>query len=137
MGHFIVGLNKMCLMSDAHGDLRVFGSANKKKHKKLLQDSRVSITVVKTGTVAGDTGPTIFLLKGTKKRAFFTDDFFVRHGMAIGSTIVMTENAYMTDNAWGEASKSIVKGYRSMPFVAENPNWLMVELLNGFKLHKM
>ena len=126
MGHFIVGLDEMCVMSDAHGDLRVFGSADKKKHEKLLQDSRVSITVVRTGTVAGDTGPTIFLLKGTKKRAFYTDDFFVRHGMAVGSTIVMTENAYMTDDAWLECSQSIVKGYRSMPFVAGNPDWSMI-----------
>ncbi len=75
MGHFIVGFNKMCLMSDVHGDLRIFGSADKKKNEKLLQDSRMSITVVRTGTVAGDTRATIFLLKGTKKRAFFTDDF--------------------------------------------------------------
>jgi hypothetical protein len=75
MGHFIVGLNEMCLMSDGHGVLRVFGSADKKKHEKLLQDSRVFITVVRTGTVAGDTGPTIFPLKGTKERAFFTNNF--------------------------------------------------------------
>jgi hypothetical protein len=136
MGHFIVGLDEMCLMSDAHEDLHVFGSADKKKHEKLLQDLCVSITVVRTGTVAGDTGPTIFLLKGTKKRAFFTNDFFVRHGMAIGSTIIMTENAYMTDDAWVEASYSIVKVYHSMKFVADNPDWSMVELLDGFKLHK-
>jgi hypothetical protein len=66
MGHFIVGLDEMCLLSDTHGDLHVFGSADRKKHEKLLQDLRVSITVVRTGTVAGDTGPTIFFLKGTK-----------------------------------------------------------------------
>jgi hypothetical protein len=136
VGHFIAGLNEMCLMSDAHGDLRVFGSADKKKHEKLLQDSRVSITVVRTGTVAGNTGPTIFLLKGTKKRAFFTNNFFMRHGMAIGLAIVMTENAYMTEDAWVEASYSIVKGYCSMPFVADNPDWSMVELLDGFKSYK-
>jgi hypothetical protein len=70
IGHFIVGLNEMCLMSDVHGDLRLFGSADKKKHEKLLQDLCMSITVVRMGTVAGDTGPTIFLLKGTKKRVF-------------------------------------------------------------------
>jgi hypothetical protein len=136
MGHFIVGLNEMCLLSDVHGDLHVFRSADKKKHEKLLQDSLVSITVVRAGTVAGDTGPTIFLLKGTKKWTFFTNDFLQRHGMAIGSTIVMTENAYMTDKAWLESSQSIVKGYRSMPFVTDNPDWSLVELLNGFKSHE-
>jgi hypothetical protein len=56
--------------------------------------------------------------------------------MAFGSTIVMMENAYMTDDAWVEASYSIVKEYRSMPFVADNPDWSMVELLDGFKSHK-
>jgi hypothetical protein len=56
--------------------------------------------------------------------------------MAIGSTIVMTENAYMTDDAWAGVSKSIVKGYHSMPFVADNSDWSMVELLDGFKSHE-
>jgi hypothetical protein len=56
--------------------------------------------------------------------------------MAIGLTIVMTENAYMTDKAWLEVLQSIVKGYRSMPYVADNPKWLMLELLDGFKSHE-
>jgi hypothetical protein len=129
------------MLSQKHREIHeeyshIFGSANKKKHEKLLQDLRVSITVVRTGTVAGDTGPTIFLLKGTKKRVFFTDDFLQRHGMAIGLTIVMTENAYMTDEAWLEVSQSIVKGCRSMPYVADNPKWLMLGLLDCFKSHK-
>lgn len=47
--HFIVGLDEMCLMSDMHGNLRVIGAAGKTKHEKLLQDSRVSITIVRTG----------------------------------------------------------------------------------------
>ena len=64
MHHFVVGLDEMCLMSDAHGNLRIIGAAEKKKHEKLLQDLRVSITVVHTGTTGGTTGPTIFLMKG-------------------------------------------------------------------------
>ena len=62
--------------------------------------SRASITIVRTGTVGGTTGPTIILLKGEKKNPIYTDEFLVKHGMAPGSTIIMTENAYMTDNAW-------------------------------------
>ena len=43
MPEFLIGLDEMCLMSDAHGDLRVVASANKKKQEKLLQDSCCSI----------------------------------------------------------------------------------------------
>jgi len=56
--------------------------------------------------------------------------------MAEGSTIIMTENAYMTDEAWLKASEAIVRGYRSLPYVKENEEWLMVELLDGFKSHE-
>ena len=137
MSHFIIGLDEMCIMSDAHGTLRVFGAADKKKHEKLLRDTRNSITIVRTGTCAGTTGPTIFLLKGKgKPKAAFTDEFLLKHGLALGSTIIMTDNAFMTDEAWLEASKAIVKGYRSLPYVKENPDWRMLELLDGFKSRK-
>jgi hypothetical protein len=49
MPHFIIGLDELCLMSDCHSDLRVFAASDKKKQEKLLQDSRGSITVVRTG----------------------------------------------------------------------------------------
>jgi hypothetical protein len=136
MSHFIVGLDEMCIMSDFHGNAHIIGSADKKKHEKILQDSCISITIVRTGTVAGTTGPTIFVLKGTKRRSAYDDEFLKQHGMAEGSTIIMTENACMTDDAWLEASKAIVKGYRSLPYIAENKDWLMLELLDGFKSHE-
>ena len=68
MPHFIIGLDKMCLMSGFHGNLRVFAASDKEKQEKLLQDCRYSITVMRTGTVAGTTCSTMFLLKGTKCR---------------------------------------------------------------------
>ena len=108
MHHFIIGLDEMCIMSDAHGGLHVIGCAQKTKHKKLLQDARVSITMVRTGTVGGMTGPTIFLLEGTKVRNEFTDALLLKYGCAVWSTIIMTESAYMTNEAWLEASKAIV-----------------------------
>ena len=136
MHHFIIGLDEMCLMSDAHGTLHIIGAADKKKHEKILQDSRVSITIVRTGTVGGTTGPTIFLIKGEKVKPHFTDDWLVRHGCAVGSTIIPTENAYMTDDAWKKTSEAIVKGYRHLPYIKENPDWWVGELLDGFKSHE-
>ena len=123
MHHFIIGLDEMCLMSDQHGDLRVVAAAEKRNHEKVLQDGRVSITIVCTGTVAGDTGPTIFLLKGkpgTKVKKAFSDAALRRYGLAVGSTIIMTENAFMTNDAWEFATKHIVKCYRHLPYVREN-----------------
>ena len=135
--HFIWGLDEMCLLSDHHGTLYVVACAQKKKHEKLLQDCRVSITMVRTGSVGGTTGPTIFLLKGVKQtKKEFTDEFLVKYGCAPGSTIIMTESAYMTDEAWLEASKAIIKGYRNMPYVKDNEQWMVLELLDGFKSHE-
>ena len=42
----------------------------------------------------------------------------------------------MTDDAWLEASKAIVKGYHQLPFMKENKDWYITELLDGFKSHK-
>ena len=36
--HFVVGLDEMCLMSDAFGDLRVIGAANLKKNEAMIPD---------------------------------------------------------------------------------------------------
>ena len=104
----------MCLVSEAHGNLQMVAAADKKKHEKLLQDCRVSITIVRMRTIGGTTGPNIFLLKGNKRKHVFSDAFLERHGMAKGSTIIMTENAYMPDEAWLKASRAIVKGSISM-----------------------
>jgi len=136
IGHFIIGLDEMCLMSDQHGGLHIIGAADKKKHEKLLQDSRVSITIVRTGTVWGTNGPTIFLLSGVKRRPAWTDELLEKHGMAKGSTIIMTENAFMTNDAWVEVSKAIVMGYRNLPYIRENDDWHVLELLDGFGSHE-
>ena len=80
MPHFIISLDEMCLMSDCHGDLRVFATSDEKKQEKLLQDCRCSIIVVRTGTVAGTTGPTMFLLKGAKCCKHFRNNYLLRYG---------------------------------------------------------
>ena len=80
MPHFIIGLDEMCLMSDCHCDLCVFAAYDKKKQEKLLQDCRCSITVMHAGTVAGTTCPIMFLLKGTKCRKYFNDNYLLRYG---------------------------------------------------------
>ena len=59
-------MDEICIMSNAYGYLNIVAYADKNNHEKLLDDILVSITVVFTGTVAGVTGTTIFLMKGEK-----------------------------------------------------------------------
>ena len=66
--HFIIGGDESCFMASANGDCRVIGSVGKKKHERNIMDSRASVTAYRTGTVGGSTGPTIILLKGSKRR---------------------------------------------------------------------
>ena len=102
MEHFIIGLDKMCLMSDAHGNLYAINAADKEKHEKLLHDCRVSITVVRIGMVVGTTGLTFFLLKGkvsTNMKKSFSDAVLMAKDLAYGSTTIFTDNAFVTDDA--------------------------------------
>ena len=57
-------------------------------HKKLV--SETSSPLYPTGSVSGDTGPTMFLLQGIQRIAGFTDKFLVINGAAVCLTVVMT-----------------------------------------------
>ena len=136
--HFVIGLDETCIMSDGH-TMQIIGSRDKAKHELRLQDGRKSITIVRTGTAGGTTGPTIFILKGSANEPTlkcFSDSFLMKYGCAPGSTILFNENAYMTDDTWMKASRAIVRGYRQMPYIKENPDWWVCELLDGFKSHE-
>ena len=88
-----------------------------------------------TRVAAGHNGPTVFLLKGKNRKSGFNDTFLKKEGCELGSTICMTKNAYMTEEAWEEMTPSIVKGYRVLPVVKDNPQWWMIEIFDGFGAH--
>jgi hypothetical protein len=136
--HFIFGGDETCMQACANGAVKVVGSAGRKKHEKKTNDSRVSITMYRTGNIADVTGPTIFLLEGKRKRFGFTDKFLVDHGAAIGSTCIMTATAFMTEEAWVQATPSVIKGLRSSdPIVKANPQWWVLEVFDGHGPHTM
>ena len=60
---------------------------------------QASITLVCIGIVAGDNGPTIFLLKGKIKVHIYDDVLLVLHVLKAGSTIIMKEKNFMTNYA--------------------------------------
>jgi hypothetical protein len=63
--HFIVGGDETCFMGCEQGTVKVIAAAGRSKHEKKTHDSRASISMYQTGSVAGDTGPTVFLMAGT------------------------------------------------------------------------
>ena len=93
---------------------KIVGAAGRAKHEKACNDSRESITMYRLGSASDDSGPTIFLLKGTKKREGFTDKFLTDNGAKLGSTIIMTPTAFMTTDAWEEMSLPVCEGMRSV-----------------------
>jgi hypothetical protein len=114
----------------------VIGAANRKKHEKKSADCRSSISLYRTGAVDGDTCPTIFLMKGKTKRHEFTDHYLRSNGCAIGSTVIMTENAFMTFDSWERMTPNIILGLRNInKYVAVNPQWWVLEIFNGFGAH--
>ena len=60
MDHFVLGGDETCLLA-SDGTARIIGDAEKRKHEKNGGNSRASITIYRTGSAAGATGPTLFL----------------------------------------------------------------------------
>ena len=52
-----------------------------------------------------------------------------------GSTVAMTENAFMTDAAWVELTPKLLAGYHMLEVVWDNPQWWALELFDGFGSH--
>ena len=110
MAHFVKGLDKCCLLASA-GDRYIIEVKDQKKHEKILQDSRESISMICTGSAAGNQDATIILCAGEKKQKGFMDEYLVRYGVAVGFTVTMTPTAFLTEKAWEEVMPAIVKGY--------------------------
>ena len=52
----------------------------------------MSISIYRTGSDRGDTGPTGFLPDGKKLHLGYTDDYLIKHGAADESKIATTNN---------------------------------------------
>jgi hypothetical protein len=63
--YFISAGDETCILA-CDGQMMIVGSADRKKHEKNTSDSRTSITMYRTGVLAGNTGPTGFRLAGKK-----------------------------------------------------------------------
>jgi hypothetical protein len=135
IAYFIVGGDESGFIANADGTVRIVGDRSKSKHEKNCADSRSSITLYRTGFVAGHNGPTAFIMTGKNRRTGYTDKFLMNNGCEEGSTIAMMETAFMTTKAWEEITPSLIQGYRAMQVVCDNPDWWMLEIVDGFCAH--
>jgi len=91
------------------------------------------------GDSKGNTGPSIFLIKGKadgKLRNGYNDKYLVDYGAAEGSTIEKNASAFMDTATWEKVTPKVVRGYRNInKHVAANPDWWVLELLDGFGAH--
>ena len=47
----------------------------------------------------------------------------------------MTPSAFMTDAAWLEIAEQRAKGIRAMPVIQDNPEWWVLDILDGYGSH--
>ena len=126
----------MCAQACNSNETRVIGSDGHKKHERKDQDSRLLITMYRTGSISGVTCPTIFLVEGKQKRANYTENSLQDNVAAPGSTILMNLTAFMNEEAWNAETTPFVCRIRSSDsIVAENPQWRMKYIVDGFGPH--
>ena len=71
------------MMDNSKGHLSVIGMTYLKKHKKNVDDSRVSITLYRSGTASGSTGTNMLLLTGKLPRWGFNSKSLMKYGAAL------------------------------------------------------
>jgi hypothetical protein len=96
------------LSGEDNRSIRVTGTAGMKKHERKTADWCASISTYQMGGVVGDTGPTVFLLQGETRRSGYTDGFLHKFGCDLGSTIMMTENAFMMVDVWEKMTPHVI-----------------------------
>ncbi len=135
--HFQLNLNETSVPG-CNGNICIVGSAKVKKHEKTMQDNHDSVTIVRIGSASGETGPWIFLLKGKKG---LEKNHPLRNlernfpGVLAGSKVVMTPNAYMTNEAWIKLTPFIANGIRNMAVIKDHPDWMVCMTLDEFGSH--
>ena len=134
MDHFIGNLDESYFMS-SDGEIKVIASASKKKTEKMTDDTRDSITTVRTGLCSGYQAGYYFLEKGKILERNNFKDLCKNFNAPKGSKVIMTPSAYMTDGAWLELLPHLCKSIRAMNVIKEHQHWWVLLFLDGFGLH--
>lgn len=132
--HFFLNMDELSLLA-SNGTVKVIGAAIKKKTENIMEDSRVSITVLRTGAAGGSTGPWIFLAAGKEITCKLMRNIDRKEGVPPHSKDYMTESAYMTDAVYAKIAPELADGIRKMPDICDHPDWWVIVSLDGFGSH--
>ena len=69
------------------GSKAVIGWKGKRKSEKIRDDSRLSITALRTGSAAGHKAPSYYFLEGQRVRGGYDSKFLEKHGAPPGSSV--------------------------------------------------
>ena len=120
---------------ESDGAIKDIASASKKKTEKRTDDTRESITTVRTGFCSGDQAGYYFLAKGKRPERNNSKDLCKNFNAPKGSKLIMTPIAYMTDDAWLELVPHLCKSIREMNVIKEHQYWWVLLSLDGFGSH--
>ena len=84
---FIFGLDESGFQANGKVE-KITGEKGKKKHEKRLADSRVSVTAVRVGSIAGHNGPTALLAAGKVCLCFNVALMFLGCAVVAAATVV-------------------------------------------------
>ena len=131
--HFQLNVDESCFVCN-DGILKIIGDKEKKYHDKNVSDSRVSITVVRTGSAAGGHGPVIFVVTGTTINCNFSSKRLIdEYGLPEGSIVLCNENAYMDDVTWVLTVKHLSAGIQKIVVICDHLEWWTPIIFDGFK----
>ena len=129
MEHFLISGDETNLIANPDGEMKTIGEFGRRKHEKKVSDCRSSATMFRTGTAGGNNGPTVFIMAGKRVQQGYDSKYLIWHGAVPGSSIQMTQKAFMTDKCWLDMTPNLFEGYRLLPFLQDNPQWYAIEIV--------
>ena len=73
------------MISNADDTVKIGGEFEHRKHEKIVSDCQASCTLGRSGTAAGDNGPTSFIMTGQRAAAEFYTKMLLENGCCKGS----------------------------------------------------
>ena len=112
--------------------MKIIGGFGMKMHDKKVSNCRAYCKMYQTRTEGGRNGPTAFVMKFKRIKTGYIDKILNENGAKHGSKVAMTENAFMTEEAWMELTPKLIERYQAMPFIRNNPQWHVIEIFVVF-----
>ena len=107
-----------------------------KKHKISKGGNHGTITIARCGLASGTDGSHFYLVKAKNiDLDIFKGNFSTKHGAPPESKVILTTNAYMTDEVWNEMAPAFAKILRYIPVVKNYLDLWTAIILDGFGSH--